>query len=570
MKHSTVYNERIELLEFEVGEDRAFAMALRAQETRRLRKSFIEPDGRGLYNFIQHFWDVLEPAAKLQTGWALLAMCKYLQAVSNGRIRRLLINVPPGSMKSLLVNVFWPAWEWLALDKPALRYISFSYGSHLTERDNQKFGDLLASDKCKELYPKFKLRERGKIKVSNGQTGFKFATSVGGVGTGERGDRVLLDDPHNVKESESDTVRTETVRWFKEAMSNRLNNMAESAIIVIMQRVHEDDVSGAILADELGYVHLMIPMEFEPDRRTITFLPPPSGSNDTHPQLFWADPRREEGECFWPERFPPIAIVECKLLGEHAYAGQYQQRPEPRGGGLFKREYWQRWPMPDARFPMLHYVVASLDGAFTEKKENDPCGFTCWGAFTDEAGNKAAITLTAWRKHLPLHKNVRPKRDDETWLSYKHDTEQDWGLIQWLHYECKRWGGVDKLLIENKANGLDVSNELLRLFAWSKFVVELVDPKQNDKVARAIAVQPVFAEGLIYTLDERLKKKWVDTLISDMAVFPRGKYDDQVDSTTQALKWMRKKGLLIMAEERKQQMIRDEEYRRAQQPLYPA
>lgn len=561
-----------ELLEQELGPKRALALAIRTRENRRLIQSFKEPDGRGLYNFIQYYWDILEPDAQMMRGWALLAMCKYLAAVSDGRITRLLINVPPGSMKSLLVNVFWPAWEWLALGKTSMRYISFSYGSHLTERDNEKFGDILASKKTQELFPWFELRARGKQKVSNYRTGFKFATSVGGVGTGERGDRVLLDDPHNVKEAESDTVRTETVRWFREAMSNRLNNMEKSAIIVIMQRVHEDDVSGNILAEELGYVHLMIPLEFEPDRRTVTYLPPlaPAGANDVvmPPALFWADPRTVEGQCFWPERFPAKALAEIKLLGEHAVAGQYQQRPEPRGGGLFKRAYWRRYPMPDAQFPRPYFVVASLDGAFTEKKENDPCGFTCWGAFIDDEGNKSAITLTAWRKHLPLHKNVRDKEPAESWVHYKHETQEDWGLIQWLHYECRRWGGVNKLLIENKANGLDVSNEMLRLFSWAKFVVELCDPKQNDKFARAIAVQPVFAEGLIYTIDENLKRQWPETLITDMALFPRGRFDDLVDSTTQAVKWLRKNGMLIMAEERRQQLIQDEEYRQRLMPLY--
>lgn len=550
--------EKLQEIEVELGSTRALARAIRELEKRELKRSFLEPDGRGLLNFIRHFWHILEPGRDFQDGWAILAMCRYLQAVTDGRITRLLINVPPGSMKSLLVNVFWPAWEWGPAGKPSMRYVSFSYGAHLTARDNQKFGDLIADPIYQDLYGKnIELRERGKIKVSNTKTGWKFATSVGGTSTGERGDRVLLDDPHNVKESESETVREETVRWFKEAMSNRLNDMEKSAIIVIMQRVHEDDVSGCILADKLPYIHLMIPMEFEPDRRTVTFI----GN-----RLFWADPRRHEDECFWPERFPPAAVVECKLLGEHAFAGQYQQRPEPRGGGLFKREYWGRWEKP--KFPALNYVVASLDGAFTEKKENDPCGFTVWGAFTTTAGDKAAISLTAWRKHLPLNKNVRPREPGESWARYKLETEAEWGLIQWLHYECARWGGVDKLLVENKANGHDVVSELLRQFSWSKFVVELVDPGSNDKWARALACQPFFAEGLIFTLDDNQRKTWVKTLVDELAIFPRGRYDDQVDSATQALRWMRRNGLLVMAAERKALLIEQETFKRQQAPLY--
>ncbi len=552
--------EQLENYQLESGKSRVFAEAMREIRHRQLRKRFAAPDG--LIAFIRHFWHVLEPGRPFVEGWALRTMCKHLTAVTDGHITRLLINVPPGSMKSLLVNVFWPAWEWSAKNRPDLRYISFSYASHLTWRDNQKFLDLIESRDFQALYGKrFALKDKSKVKVSNTGTGFKFATSVGGVGTGERGDRVLLDDPHNVKESESDVVRTETVRWFKEAMSNRLNDMTKSVIIVIMQRVHEDDVSGAILADKLGYVHLCMPMEFEPDRRCTTYM---------RGKPFWTDPRKFTDECFWPERFDPAAVVMCKLLGEHAFAGQYQQRPEPRGGGLFKRHYWRRWELkePALKLPKLHYVVASLDGAFTEKKENDPSGFTCWGAFTDLEGNASALTLTAWRKHLPLHGKCREKRKDEPWAAYKLDTGHDWGLVQWLNYECHRWGGVDKLLIENKANGHDVASEMLRLFAWGKFVVELVDPGQNDKFARAIAVQPVFAEGLVYTLEDKLGRKWVTDLITELAMFPRGRYDDQVDSTTQALKWLRKSGFLVMAEERKQTMIKKEEFKRKLIPLY--
>jgi len=553
--------ERLQLLETELGVKRAFAEAMRERELRRKRAEFRSADG--LIAFIRHFWHILEPQRPFVEGWALRAMCKHLTAVTEGKITRLLINVPPGSMKSLLVNVFWPAWEWGPCQRPDLRYVSFSYGAHLTWRDNQKFLDLISSPEFRALYPGWEMREKSKIKVSNTKTGWKFATSIGGVGTGERGDRVVLDDPHNVKEAESDQVRGETVRWFKEAMSNRLNDMDLSAIIIIMQRVHEDDVSGAVLADQLGYVHLCIPMDFEPDRRCVTRV---KGS------VFWADPRQTEGECFWPQRFSPAAVVTCKLLGEYAFAGQYQQRPEPRGGGLFKRNYWRRYVLKEVagrpQFPKCHYIVASLDGAFTEKKENDPCGFTVWGAFTDDEGNNAAITLTAWRKHLPLHRNVRPKRKGETWAAYKAETEHDWGLIQWLHYECNRWGGVHKLLIENKANGHDVATEMVRLFAYGKFIVELVDPKQNDKMARAIRIQPAFAEGLIYTLDERYGRKWVADLITELAMFPRGRFDDQVDSTTQAIWWMRQHGWLIMNEERRQTLVKAETYKRQLMPLY--
>ena len=485
------------------------AMARAAQERNDLRVSF-KGEG-GLVRFIQHFWKVLEPDRTLETGWALEAMCKHLQAVSEGKITRLLINIPPGSSKSLTANVWWPAWEWSAGGMPGMSYLSFSYSSGLTERDNEKFGHLLSSPEFRKLYPEIELHAKGVQRVSNTNRGWKLASSVSGTATGHRANRVVLDDPHAVMEAESEVVRTKTTRWFKEAMSNRLNDMTKSAIVVIMQRVHADDVSGIILTDKLGYVHLCLQMEYDPAHHCTTYFPRRDIAGNLHatgPGLkqFWTDPRRVEGECFWPELFPPAAVVGAKKLGAHMFAGQYQQNPEPRGGGLFKRDYWRHWKT--LQFPKFHFVVASLDGAFTADKKNDPCGFTVWGAFTDENGDACAVSIAAWAKHLVLNGGARPKRKDEKWSEYKLETEAEWGLIQWLNYECKRWG-VHKLLVENKANGHDVNTEMLRQFSWAKTVVQLVDPGPNDKTARAHRVLSMFTEGLIFTLDPALNRQWV-------------------------------------------------------------
>src|SRR6185369_15666621 len=145
----------------------------------------------------------------------------------------------------------------------------FSYSSSLTERDNRRFGALVTSPEYQELFgDKVQIVKLGEKMVSNRATGWKLASSVGGVGTGERGDRIVLDDPLNVKDAESETVRNETLRWFQESMSNRLNDMENGAIIVIMQRVHDQDPAGLILEKGLGYEHLCIPMKYDPSRQT--------------------------------------------------------------------------------------------------------------------------------------------------------------------------------------------------------------------------------------------------------------------------------------------------------------
>jgi hypothetical protein len=562
-----MFDERLAALESELGPRRAFAMALHEKMLRGERER--QRGYGGLMHFIRYFWDILEPSQDFIDGWALDAMCKHLEAVHHGWVRKLLINVPPGSMKSLLCNVFFPAWQWTAGSKPANRFVSFSYAAHLTQRDNDKMLQLLQHPRFKELWPRvwkrdgkgrlitnekglpkefdFELREQGKEKVGNKLTGWKLATSVGGVGTGERGDCVLLDDPHSVKDDNSEVVRPETVRWFKEAMSNRLNNMERSSIIVIMQRTHEADVSGEILESQLGYVHLCIPLHYEEDRHCKTVLP---GSND----IFWEDPRTEDGENFWEERFPPAAIDDILALGDHVYVGQYQQRPEPRGGGLFKRAYWQDYTphIKGGKFPRFDYIVGSLDPAFTEKEENDPCGFSCWGTFLDPNGSNSAMLVNAWRKHLTLNGTARKKGARESWENYRAETSQHWGVVQWMRYECYRLK-VDMLLIENKAGGHDIFNEMVRQSEHDPWALEMVDPGKLDKFARGHRIQPIFTDEMVWCIKA---KAYAKLIIDEMASFPRGRFKDITDTATQALWWLRKKGYLVTGDTHRTRQVR--------------
>lgn len=501
---------------------RRMAHELRIREERRRQSA-----PGGLMHFVRYFWNVLEPSTPLVEGWALEAICAHLEAVTFGEINRLLINVPPGFMKSLLTDVFWPAWEWSAAGKPHLRYVAFSYAAGLTERDNGKFRDLLLSTKFKEMWGKgFRLRKIGEVKVTNDKTGSKLATSVQGIGTGERGNRVIVDDPHNIKDSESEAVRGEAVRWFKESIQNRLNDIESDAIIVIMQRVHETDVSGAVLGMEgAGYVHLMIPMEFDQGRRCETPI--------------WEDPRTEDGELAWPERFSADIVAGLKSdLGPYAYAGQYQQAPSPRGGGIIKREWWQLWENEADKFPSFDYVLASADTAYTEKEENDPTGFTIWGVWRDKTGAPKIMLVHAWRKFLELHGPYVEKHPDETEAAYIKRAQLTWGLVEWLAHSCRRYK-ADLLLIEGKASGITVSQELRRLHGTEGWGIQLVQPV-GDKVSRAHAVQPIFSQELVYAPD----REWADLVIEEMSSFPKGRYDDLTDSGTQALKFLREGGFI--------------------------
>jgi len=294
--------------------------------TRKLREKLEAKAYEGdLIDFVKYVWPIVEPAIPFIEGWSLSAIADHLQAVTRGEIRRLLINVPPGFSKSLLTDVFWPAWEWGPQNHPSYRYICASYASHLTERDNMRCRNVVMNDRYQRLWGnRFKISNEQftKVKFANDQTGWKLATSVGGIGVGERGDRFIIDDANNTMLMESEAVRANTNMWFTEIVPDRLNNPGESAIVVIQQRLHEEDVSGVALDRDLGYTHLCIPMTYVPhgfvngydDTGKIktfdTWDPDPDVEKPV--KLFWKDPRTEEDELAWPERFPQNVCDELR------------------------------------------------------------------------------------------------------------------------------------------------------------------------------------------------------------------------------------------------------------------
>ena len=519
----------------------------------------------------------------------LVHNCEHLEAVTSGEITRLLINCPPGCMKSLTTEVFWPAWEWGPCGRPALRYITASYSQGLTIRDNQRFLRLISSPEYRAAWgDRFSLEREGEIKVMNDKTGWKLATSVGGIGTGERGDRFIIDDPHNIKDGESDAIRESTLQWFQEVVPTRLNDPMTSAIIIIMQRVHDADVSGRIMAGDLGYDYLCMPMEYDPSRFRVSVTG-------------WQDPRHDDeaedlgaGKLIWPERMPDWVVARDKIpLGPYGVAAQFQQEPVPKGGGVFRREWWRIWDIDLAleygrcdqadvelkgdgalRFPAMEYKIASLDSAYGLKQENDFSALTVWGAWRDKLGNPRLMLMYAWRGRLPLHAPGL-KTDD---LEQAFEAENrgkvspiELGLVEKVAFFCKRYD-VDRLLIEGKANGTDVAREIQRLNRDQTWGVTVVDHGRTDKGQRAIRVQHLFSEGLVFLPGSSagVPRSWGEAVIDEMQKFPKAAHDDFVDSCTQALYHLRQTGFAPLAEERA--AVEDAKARRRPkpaQPIYP-
>lgn len=491
-----------------------------------------------LYTFVQRAWRYVDPSP-FTPGWPLEAMCEHLEAVADGDIRKLLINIPPRCGKSTIVSVCFPAWVWTQRELsptagPHVPLLHASYALSLAMRDSVKTRRLIESPWYQKLWgSRFHLvgDQNTKGRFQNDKRGERLITAVDARVTGEGGNIIVVDDPNAANDALSEALIETTNEWWDGTMSTRLNDARTGAYIVIQQRLGEEDLTGHILDTDEGWTHLMLPMEYEPERAFVT-------------SIGWEDPRTEAGELLWEERFAAEQVeVLKKRLGPWKAAGQLQQRPEPKGGGIIKRDWWQLHDAP--AFPPFDYVVASLDTAFTTKQENDFSALTVWGVFSSdtvavpskqvirgerlvnvdprEYANQSpkVMLMNAWQERLELH-----------------------DLVMRVQKTCKEMK-VDRLLIEDKAAGHSVAQELRRLFGYDGFAVQLVNPGALDKVARVYAVQHLFAEGMIYAPD----RQWAEMVIGQCATFPRGKHDDLVDTASQCLTHLRLTNMLTRSSE---------------------
>jgi predicted phage terminase large subunit-like protein len=321
-----------------------------------------------LIDFIELMWPVVEPGRPFVRGWAIEAICQHLEAVTEGRIRRLLINVPPGFMKSLATCVFWPAWEWIR--NPSLRYIFASYVGSLSLINNTKLRRLVESDVYQQFWGSSVTLtddQNAKTYFETTMTGFAMATSVGGAVMGKRGDRVILDDPNNTKDTNSDAMIEEALQFLTEVLPTRINDEKTFAQVTIMQRTGERDVAGHLLDHKLIDGHLCIPMEWRTGHPHIAYAHRPTS-------IGWADPRTAEGELAFEQRYSRAGVEDLKKQlsswgGDYAIAGQLDQLPIPRGGGMFQEEWFDR-VVDESEVPAGGVTVRSWDPAGSKGKNS--------------------------------------------------------------------------------------------------------------------------------------------------------------------------------------------------------
>lgn len=446
---------------------------------------------RSLAAFAKRCWPILEPATELKWGWALDAICEHLEAVTRGDIRRLLMNVPPGSMKSLLTGVIWPAWEWGPLDRQEMRFLGTAHKQDLAVRDSTKCRRLIQSEWYQRLWPVELVGDQNaKTKFENSRTGFREAMAFTSM-TGSRGDRVILDDPHSVDDANSVVKLAGDIQTFREALPSRVNN-DQSAIVIVMQRLHEKDVSAVAL--DLGYEHLCIPMRYEEGRSSHAIGQP--------------DPRKADGELMFPERFPEKQVEELeRTLGAYATAGQLQQRPAPREGGLFKPD----WFKPISVMPKVTRTVRAWDLAATAKStSNDPD----WTAGVKMARtNDGQFIITGCRRFRGTPMDVERAVLSQATIDGQQVTVR-------LAQDPGQAGKAQAEQMTRKLAGYPVK----------------VERPTGDKATRAtpLAAQAEAGNVSILITGDATQDAWVQTFLDELALFPAGSHDDQVDAAADA------------------------------------
>lgn len=540
-----------------------------------------------LYKFLKKSWPYID-SSEFTDGWPIEAVAEHLQAVADGEIKRLIVNIPPRCAKSSLTSVAFPAWVWAQPPQwnsptsgAGVQFLHASYAQQLSLRDSVKCRRLIESAWYQRLWnSRFKLTgdQNTKTRFDNDRSGSRLSTSVGSALTGEGGNIIVVDDPNAAQEAFSEATIQSTIEWWDSALSTRLNDPKTGAFIVIQQRLGEEDLTGHIMSKDIGdWTHLCLPMRYEWERHTYTSIGwnDPRGldadgeslvkvidggtrvpvSNDAHIELIG-----REGALLWPERFGETEVSGLeRRLGPWATAGQLQQRPEPKGGGIIKADWWQTWEA--AHYPDMDMIIASLDTAYTSKTENDPSALTIWGVFSGDvvAQNLKSLGEESERVFSESHPRVML-------MSAWQGRYELHNLVEKVAQSCRKMK-VDKLLIENKAAGHSVAQEIKRLYGYENFAVQLYDPKGQDKLARLYSVQHIFAEKMIYAP----ARQWADMVIQQVGQFPKGKNDDLVDTVSMALRHMRDLGLLVRGVEWAADMEAGLRYVSNKQdiPLYP-
>jgi predicted phage terminase large subunit-like protein len=491
---------------------------------------------RSLYEFIAGYerkdgrhvpgaWERIDPSPFVG-GWHLEAIAEHLEAViahvtGGDGINRLIVNVPPRTGKSTSVSVAWPVWAWIL--HPEIRWLFTSYAERLAVRDARKSRTLITDQWYRDRWgERYSLLgdQNEKSRYENDKGGYRLSSSFGGSSTGEGGDIIVADDPHKADDAQtSDIKREDVLEEWDTTFSTRLNDSKTGAFVIIMQRLHEKDLTGHVLAKNAGYVHLCLPMEY----------------SRSHPFIWPDDPRIEDGELLQPERFGPAQVKALKEdLQARASAGQLQQLPAPEDGITFHRADLERYWLPRKSVPCTTCDSAGRVGADLSIicprchgvgdlgywPEVDERALSWDMAFKNTAHSSFVVGAVWGRKGAKkyLLDLVRARMDfTETLEAFKA--------------QVQKWPDAHLRLVEEKANGAAVISALKKEIPG---IVPVNPDKDGGKEARANAVSPQFQAHDVMIPHPSIAP-WVGEWVEEHIKFPNGENNDQVDTTTQIL-----------------------------------
>lgn len=503
------------------------------EERRRLQASFGE--------FVRWAWHILEPGRQLRWNWSIELICLFLQDFAFRKFRNGIINVPPRNMKSILVSVCYPIWVWIQeperLKAAGVKgaefvgayhqFLCLSNSDPLALRDASQSRNLIEHPDFQALFGDLVQIPKGQNEKSyyrNSANGHRVSQAIKGTLTGKGGDTELIDDPHDAEKAQSDAERQSVLDSYTGKVTSRLNDQANGGKLIIMQRVHGGDLVNLVVEkDGLfdpetnpgGWVHLVLPMEFEVDE------PKRGAEGIVNPAKFhgYQDPRTKAGELLWPERFPKHSVDQLKSdltknSGVYGASCQLQQRPAPAEGGILRKSWWRRWP-DDKPLPICDHVFLSWDTAYTEEDQKKAAfsARTAWGVFWDEqAGKHSLILLHGWAEQV-AYPDLRQKAQDDT--------------AQFM---------PDAHLIEKKASGISLVQDLRRAGKRGKRVRLRTYMPDRDKIARAHTATATLSAGLVWAPN----RKWAEKVIDACAVFPNGAPPsaDYTDTVTQAVLYL--------------------------------
>jgi predicted phage terminase large subunit-like protein len=489
-----------------------------AELERRRQRGDADQLSDSLRLFVDEAWKVILPSKRMQSNWHIDAICDHLEAVTRGEILRLQIWIPRAMMKSLCVSTFWPVWEWTK--NPGITYWSASYDLFLASQHVGKSLTLLQSEWFQARWGhQFGMLKVGERFYSNDHGGKRLATAPGSTALGVHGHRIIIDDPINfaAADATSRVVLEGTNDWYGGSVQGSKEDPIHSAEVIIMQRLHENDVA--------AYARDMFPGEWE-------ILCLPERYEHDHPHVYFKDPRKE-GDLLWPERRgPKESDAMARSLGSHRSSAQMQQRPSAREGEILKR-YWWRFYDPKLfvdeklkdRRPQFRMVVQSIDAPLKDKQSNDLLAMQAWAV------------VGADRYLLDLRKG------NMSFSQAKRATIEQARHVRTLFPHAAHY-----ILIESAGYGDELYTELKRELGG---VTKLSHAREGDKVLRAEAASAdlesgnCFLPGYRVGADEysmpdesRCSADIVD-FVNSCAVFPNGRYDDDVDAFTQAVNWIR-------------------------------